>query len=473
MASFETCPSVCNADLATDLISTFTLTDDTAVFDATCNGVLFLTDDPGLNDTATPLSGPWLKAAGPRTKVVSSLAEIAAHYSVNSQTYKAAKIFFANAGQRGVAPYYMLGFWNEAGAESAPTALDAINDCNPCWRHLALVHFKKNGTTKLMDAVVNDAVADWAQANGKIGYFMSIDPNTKSPANTTNLKARLFSLGIVDHYVHYSEGQCETARDPVTGAIQYFAIGAAITDADGNPVIDPATSLQAISDGTTPISVKVYPYTEFLTAGWAANVDLSQTNSGYTLAYKPQGGAGFIGVTPSDLSNGEVTSVTGVFPDGTLNPNNNGYANVYVRTSGRNGIYPGISVGGSWIDQVHLKLHVQRQIRSALAGLFFNNRRVPYDDARGKAMLANAVSNVVSAAQSAGHFTNDAVNWEASGEYVRKGLGWVIRQDSFAGQTAARKNARLAPQLRVCYVPAGGINHVPVTLCALAVPGTV
>ena len=72
--------------------------------------------------------------------------------------------------------------------------------------------------------------------------------------------------------------------------------------------------------------------------------------------------------------------------------------------------------------------------------------------------------------QALGHFTGDAVKWEDYGPYVRKGIGWVIRQDSFAAQTAARKHARIAPALQVCFIPAGATNFVPVTLCTLAVP---
>lgn len=465
---FSTCPAVaCSADLKADLMTSFQVVDLTNVIDRTCNGALFLTDDAGLNIVGTPASGGWLTDAA-RVQIITSLSQVAAHYAKGSQTYIAAKAFFDNAGTRGVATYFMLGLWDRANAESAVSALDAINACQPCWTHLAMVHATTDGDTLIDDPLV-DSVAEWAVVNEKIPYLLTTDPDTTNPSDTANLKARLYLAGIHDVVVTYSAGQCQTVTDPVTGAVQYFAIGAPITDANGAPVIDPDTDVQAISDGTTPMSEIVHPYIDLLQAGWVANVDLTQRDSGYTLAYKPVGGSGFIGIEAAPLDNGIVAAVTGILPDGTINQFNNGHANVYVRTAGRVGLFAGITVGGSWADQVHLKLFLKRRLRDELAQLFFSERRVPYDDARGAAKLAATVSRVMTAAQSAGHFTGDAVNWEAFGAYRAKGIGWVVRQDSFAAQTTGRKNARLAPQLAVCFIPAGATNHVPVQICTLAV----
>jgi len=456
--SFDTCVTVSNADLANDLMTSFEVIDETTVTDRTCNGVMFLTDDDG---------GGWLSATM-RTRIVAGLDEVAPHYARNTETYRAAETFFANAGSRGVASYFTIGFWDNAGGESAVTALDEIEACQPCWTHFAMVHADAGGTV-LVDTAVIEAVAAWAAIHDRLFYAQTRALENSNPSDATTTKALLKAAGITTTALFYSDGQCQTVTDAVTGEPQYFAIGAAIVDAYGNAVIDPDTGVQAISDGTTVMSEIVFPYVDFLAAGWAANADLSQRDTGYTLAYKPVGGAGFAGVLAGQLDNGTVAAITGNLPDGTINPYNNGYANVYVQTAGRRGIFPGISVGGTWMDQEHLKLFIKRRIRDELATLFFNQRRIPYDDARGRAQLASAVARVMSDAQFAGHFTNDAVAWEQFGEYIRKGAGWVIRQESFAAQSAARKAARLAPQLKVCFVPAGATHHVPVTICTLAV----
>lgn len=468
MTIFSTCPTVCNANMGTNILASFALTDNTVQLDSACNGVLFITDDAGLGTASVPTSGPWLSTAV-RTRVVTSLSEVAAHYLPTSETYKAARDLFANVGQRGVTGQIMLGFWDEAGGEALTTALDAINTCNNCWTHVAMVHIKADGVTSLMDGAQSVVLAGWAQANEKIPYIMSVDILHET-GGANDIAAQMKSAGYTDAFVVYGgAGQCAYVINDA-GAIQYFAAGALVTDAYGDPVIDPATGAQALSDGSTPRQTLYTPYTELLVAAWVANVDLTQRESGYDIANKPQGGLGWVGVEPTIITNGALTAVSGRALDGTISTAANGHANVYVMNQGRLGMQFGLTAGGLWLDQVHLRIHMLRTVRDAVTNLFANSRRIPYDDARGRQLLANAIGGVMAGMQGAGHFTNDAVRWEDSGAYVRKGVGWVIRQDSFAAQNQARRHARIAPALQVCYVPGGATSFVPITLCTLAVP---
>lgn len=467
MPAFPVCPTVCNANLASNILASFTLTDNTVRLDSTCNGVLFLTDDPGLRSTANPGSGAWL-SVGQRVQPVSSLLEVAAHYGPNTPTYKAARDFFGNVGQRGVTGSFLLAFWNDP-AESPVLAATAINACNACWTHLAMVHIKKDGVTSTLDNAAAVALGLWAQANEKISFFMSGDILHET-VGANDLANQLKTAGAVDAFVVYGgKGQCVQTIN-AAGVEQYFAPGVAVTDVDGVAVIDPATGVQALSDGTTPRMERYLPYTEFITAGWIAAVDLSQSDSGYDIANKPQGGFGWVGVAPTIITNGGLTAATGRNLDGTISTAANGHANVYVQNENQLGMQFGMTAGGLWVDQVHLRIYLRRRIKDALTALFANARRLPYDDARGQQLLANAVGVVMAAVQGVGHFTGDAVKWEDFGSYVRKGVGWVIRQDSFAAQATSRKHARIAPALQVCYIPAGATNFVPVTLCTLAVP---
>lgn len=465
------CPTICEADLKSDLMTSITTTDTTLVTDRTCNNLLFVTDEAGLVDVADAGSGAWLSTTSPRSRTISSLDEIALHYPPSSEVYKMASEFFKNSGTRGVAQFFQLGLWDRGNSESIATALDMISACQPCFTHVAIVHYDSDGTI-LMDTVQMDAVADWCATNERMYYLMSVDDATEDPSNTANLKARLYTNGLGAGYVHYSRGHCRVVTDPVTGATQFFANGAAVTDADGNAVDDPNNpGNQLLSDGTEPMLERWYPYTEVLVAGWIANVDMTQTGSAYNIGYKPVGGEGWIGVpVDSTLDDSTVTALTGVYTNGTLNTNNNGHANAYVQSAGYRVITRGMAVSGQWLDQIHLSLFLKRQIQDAIATLFVNNRRIAFDNTRGRAALVNEVSSVLSAAQTNGHFTADPQPWERSGAYIRKGVGWVIRQDSFSAQTAARKSQRLAPQMQVCYVPGGGVQHVPITLCTIAAP---
>lgn len=467
------CKVVCEADLRSDLMTSITSIDLTNVVDRTCNNLMFLTDDAGKEDVSDPQSAGWLSATTPRSRIVTSLSEVKLHYSPTSEVYKAAEGFFLNSGNRGVTGFFFVGFWDRENAEGLATALDMIIACQPCWTHLVVTHYLTSGTI-LLDDITMLEIAEWAQINDRIPYFLSRDIKNENPSDATTLKAQLKSLGLVNSAVFYTRGHCRIVTDPVTGLPIYFAPGETVLDENGDPVDDPDNpGNNLISDGTEPRLEVHYPYLEMLSAGWAANVDFSQTGSDYTLAYKPLGGQGWIGVKVDRLTNADVTAITGVFPDGTVNPNNNGYANVYVQTAGYKVTFPGITVGGSWINQLHLNLFLKKRLQDAIAQLMVGSRRVPYDDARGKILIGNAVALVMSEAQSNGHFTNDPQPWEKFGSYVRKGDGWVIRQDNFADQTAARKNQRIAPALSVCYIPAGAVHHVPITICTLAVPTAV
>lgn len=462
-----TCPEICNADLSSDLMSSIQLVDETQVLDRTCNQALLATDDAGLVDVNDPASGAYL-TTDIRTKVIASLAEIASHYTSSSETYAAAKQFFANAGTRGVASFFILAFWDDAGGESIASAMDAVNACQPCFTHTAMVHASIAGVSYI-DAVVADQLADWCSVNDKMVYLDSLDEATKDPSDNLNLTARLAALSLADQSVFYQTTACQAAVDPLTGDQLLFANGVPVVDYLGEPVDDPANpGNPLISDGTVPMTESFNPYTAFLAAGWVAAVDLSQNNSGYSLAYKPQGGEGFQGIPVSNLTDADVVAITGVFPDGTVNPNNNGYANVYAQTAGYKVLFNGQTVTGKFIDESHLNKFLRRRLRDELATLFVNRRRIPYDDARGDTLLLNAIGRVMNAAQANGHFSNDRQNFEQGGEYLRKGLAWVIRGDRFFDQTAARKNQRIAPLRTVCYVPAGGTHHAPITLCTLA-----
>lgn len=462
------CPEICNADLAVDVMASFTDVDLTNVDESNCNGVYFLTDDAGLNDINVAASGAWLSTTDRRVRVVASLLEVAAHFSPASETYKAAKQHFDNVGQRGVVPFYSIVFWDR-GAETIVQALDAINTCNSCWTHLAMVHYDTTGAT-LMGSTDAIALAAWAMANEKISYLMSNDPTEDDATSSTNLSGTLNAAGVIDVYVEWSTGTCGKSIDPVTGEVLLFAVGDPVVDHLGDPVIDPLTGVQRISDGTDERTELTYYYSEFLAAGWAANVDLSQTGQGYSLAYKPIGGLGWVGVPVNAYTNAQVTGVTGIYVNGVINPNNNGHANLYLQTSGQRGIFRGLTVGGSYVDHLHLKIHARRQLRAAVAQLFSNSRRVAYDDNRGRQRLATAMGSVLATLQVNGLLTTDNQKWESTGPYVRKGVGWVVRQDSFAAQTVARKSQRLAPALQACIIPAGAVEHLPITLCTLAQP---
>ncbi len=461
------CPQVCNADLRQDVMSSYTALDLTNVIDRTCNELLFLTDDAGLNDVTDATSGAWLDNGTGRTQLLTSMDEVRMHYLPSSETFKAAAQYFRQVGERGLAPYFIVGFWDKAGGESAATALDLISECQACFCHVTAVHADTTGAN-LMDGADYAAIYNWADINGKIAYLDSIDVKNEDPSDATSFKGQMYALGLKDHWMHYVQKRCQKAIDPVTGEVLLFAngdpvvdyLGAAVLDDNGDPVI---------SDGTVEMTEAVCDYHSFLAAGWIANVDLSQLNSGYDMAYKPQGGEGWIGIPAGNWTNAQVSNVTGTQIDGTLNTFNNGHANMYIRTGGGVGIFSGTTIGGRSIFKVHLDKWLRQQQQDAMANMFFRYRRLPFDNARGRALILNAFTAPMRLAQANGHFTNDPQNWEEGG-YIRRGIGWVVRNVDFSAPSPTEKRDRKFPVLRGCYVCAGSGIFVPIELCVISDP---
>ena len=463
------CPKFCSADLSVDLMSTISSATAINIIDRACNQAFLLNDDAGLIDVDDAASGPYMTpTGGSRVKIIASLDEILAHYTRDSEVFKAAQYFFGNK-DRGLASYFVLGFWDKAGGESVAAALDEIAQCHPCFCHGSLVHFDAAGDP-LFDTADALAFAEWFQVNGRMSYQDSFNPLTEDSADMTNLKAQMNALNFDCQSVFYQLPRCGLAFDAL-GEPVLIPAGDPVVDHLGDPVADPA-GLQNpwLSDGTIQAIVPTYPYEAFMAAGWAAGADLSQSGSGYTLNYKPQNGVGWAGIAPSGFSSTQVFDVTGFFPDATKNPSANGHANVYVQTSGSPHIYPGVTVTGRWIDCCHLDKFLRRALRDQVANLFLNTRRVPYDGNIGGTMILNRLQPVFQGAQGNGHFTSDPVDWAALGytNVQRQGTGWIITADTFDSQTAGRRAIRKSPVYKFCYVKADAVHHVPVEICVVS-----
>ena len=165
MTAFQTCPTVCNADLASDLMSSVAIVDLTNVTDRVCNGVLFLTDDAGLNDAAVALSGgnkyvvrngdnPWLIAR--RFKV--KLSDLLKANGLNSKS-------MLKVGQTLVIPN---------GTVTAPAVVTSVN--KP-------VEKKEESLDSLLDSVdTPETPANKPAATPKVIEEKAVAPVVPAPA---------------------------------------------------------------------------------------------------------------------------------------------------------------------------------------------------------------------------------------------------------------------------------------------------
>jgi len=448
------CPVICDPGLGTGHSTTISVVDQTLQLDGACNNAMFITDEEGLANVADPTGDAYLFTNiqdGARAQVITGVADALLHFDADGEVVKFARAVEENQGN-GLASFFYVGLWDKSNSETLVDALDAIEACQPCWLPFTIAKQDKGDAAAvppvapapIVDTLDIDVAAAWAIANVKFFAPGSHDVALENPIDNTNLKGRLNALGYKTTAIEYIPAKCREipndGRDPL--------------------VTDPI------------ITEDWHPYREAMLPLYMAAIDFESFQSPYTWAYKPQSGQ-WVGIPVDNISGSAKVAVTGVFPDGSLNPANNGYANVYVKDYGNPGEWPGKTVTGHWIDEQHLLLWMQRRLRQIIANLMADQRSVPYEDARGRTLILNAVSEFMTTVYNAGWFNRDAGAFTEEANYIRTGpggAGWGLRSDSYQSVSASRRSSRVAPPLQVCFIPAGSVHVLPITLCALADP---
>ena len=434
------CADTCNPDIGRSNSSVITIDDTTNVSSPNCSDVLLLVKH----------DGGGLLTTSKRVVTVSSAQEVKRYFPAASEVVRAANEYFPNIN-REIKKYYKLGYWDSAN-ESIIQALDAIAECDNCWLALTSTHDIQETLAADID------MATWATANDKFYTWVSTDAANENPANANSPKAQHAALGLANSVMIYTKGQCDYVRDPISGAVQTEQVP--VLDENGDPVLDgngdPVTETQ-------PVTATYVKYHNLMAAGYIAGQDLSQREANYNFKFKPKNSVGWVGFKPDPLRPNVVIAITGENPDGTISQNNNGYGNVFVKSMGFVGYMSGKTVTGEWIDALHTKLYVKRRIQYATAVLMSQSKSLPYDDARGKNRIASAYAAEMSVMQRNGLFSNDQQTWGRVA--VRKGVAWIISAEDFIIQQADRQAMRLAPIFDICYVPAGAVNFVPITIC--------
>jgi hypothetical protein len=205
-------------------------------------------------------------------------------------------------------------------------------------------------------------------------------------------------------------------------------------------------------------------------AGFVAGSDLSKRGLDYTMANKPSGGAGWTDVKVDQLTSSDVSEITGRQATGVIKDNNNGYANVYIKSDGYPQETAGLTVTGKWIDSVHKSIYVRRRLRSAVALLMMSKRKVTYDKF-GENLIMNAISNEMGLMQDNRLFTNAQQPYESVDAYgnqlLRNGLGWALWGMSLASAEPNLQEQRITPLWRVCYTDASADSFVDLDVCDL------
>lgn len=198
-------------------------------------------------------------------------------------------------------------------------------------------------------------------------------------------------------------------------------------------------------------TVAMYSVTAYAGAalmGYAMGANDGTPNSAYTLAYKS-----LAGVTPDDLSEGEV---------GYLQGKN---ANYYItRGDTYMVVEQGKCLNGGWFDELIGIDQLANDMQISCMDVLKNARKVPYTDA-GVLRFVLACNGCCDAAVKRGFlapgvWTEDDVLDVARGDTLPD--GYAVQAEPVASQSTDNKKLRVCPPIYACVITAGAIHSVAI-----------
>ncbi|GHA66271.1 hypothetical protein GCM10009007_03420 [Formosimonas limnophila] len=428
-----TCDVVCNPDIGRSVNSSISFTGRVMIVDPNCQEVVYLT-----SDTAGGKLG-----ANNRFVTITSSSEAVDLFTAGAPIIADCKTYFANAtyGLR-----RMLNIVWVDPAESLTDELDKVIACNNCWLSFAADKTVIDYTDSAAAVAKYAQASAWAIEHEKMFFALSTDPNDLDSENGGSVKAVLNGIGAHNTTVVWTKGQCEYQLDTI-----------------GNPIPDPDNVGEYLTQ-------TVYKARHLIYAGYVAGSDLSKRGLDYTMDAKPVGGTGWVGIKAELLSSSEVAEVTGRMATGVIRDNNNGYANVYIKSDGYTRETAGMTVTGKWIDSIHKSIFVRRRLRAAIAQLLVGNRKVTYDK-YGENALANVITFEMSLMQDNRLFSGTPQPYEDTDAYgnplLRNGTAWALWGGHLATAEPNLQEQRINPLWRVCYTDAGALSFVDLDVCDL------
>lgn len=279
-----------------------------------------------------------------RTKLYSSMEEVAEDWATTTSAYKAAlSAFSQNPRPRQIKIGHVADDGTMTSAE-LQAQLDLLYAYDSDWYFLTI-------GDDLRDVTATVGIATWIQAKNKLAIIDSNDVETEDPADTTSLAA--VNKGDFDR----------------TGVFYHT-----------NTALYPAASL----------------------AAYMQTRDFDQPNSAYTAAYKK-----LPGIAPVNVGSAAVTAVTG-YTKGVGQSTTVGHcANTYIDIGSENFTVWGSTLTPDvFLDQIHMQDWIIARTEEEILGILLNNARISFDD-RGMQMLAGGVRTVMQQAIRAGLVAND------------------------------------------------------------------
>lgn len=280
-----------------------------------------------------------------RTKVYSSIDEVAADHLPATEFYKAAEAVFSQNPR----PLQIKGgfatFTPASGtAAELKTQLDLINTSDADWYWLTIL-------PAMRDKASLDGLIEWVEAQPKQAGIDSNAVATQTANDTTSVAGR--NKGeFVRSWVFYHDDATE------------------------------------------------YPAVAFAASLGTRNFD--QADSAYTGKFKRLQGIG-----PVNLGSAAVQAITGFVPELGQSLAAGNMANTYVDIGGQSFVVEGSTLTPNvFIDEIHSTDWIIARTEEETLGILLNNDRIPYTDA-GMETLASGARTVMRQADRAGLIAND------------------------------------------------------------------
>ena len=420
-----------------------------------------------------------------RTKLYSTLLEVAEDFDDSDDAYKAAAAMFA---QNPRARQIKLGYRNAA--NSITSELNAIYAADPDFYWIGF-------TAEIRDTINQQLAADWAETKPVLMGLESNDVSTETaaaePDKTSTVTITIANPGVVSWAGHtlqngnqvilttsgalptgLTAGTTYYVVNQASGTFQLSATlgGSAITTSGTQSGTHTATSPQYGGSVAEYIKSKGYDrsfvfyhtdatlYGALAMIAYASTRDLDRGNlraaqrgdinsgNAYTLKFKK-----LAGITALNKNSAVVQAITGFVPGIGLDPAQGHFANTYVNVGGLDMVVEGSVGSGAFIDEIHVGDWIVARTQEQLLSAFANNARIPYTN-QGAGILTNAVDVVMQRGVAAGVIATDL---PADGEeFVPE---YLISIDRVENIPATQRRNRIAPDIKVDFRYSGAFHY--------------
>lgn len=279
-----------------------------------------------------------------RTKLYSSIEEVAVDFIPSDSWYKGALVAFSQNPR----PIAIKAGWIDATVTLTPTImlaqLDLLYDFDTDFYFVGV-------EAAFRDSTHLPGLTSWIEAKSLQAMIDTNDADLETSAGSPSLPATL--KGTVERSSFFYH----------TDATQYVAWAAAAT---------------------------------------ASTFNFDEANSAYTLKWKH-----LESVQPINLASAKVQAITGFVPEIGESTTAGNCVNAYIDIGDQDFLIEGTTLTPNvFIDEIHTADWIVARTREEMLGVLLNNQRVPFTD-EGMEMLAGAVRTVMAQAKRAGFIASD------------------------------------------------------------------